>query len=236
MAALRRASFAGVLGGLMLDDQYYRVFLSSDWTLNDLYEFPHAYAQNYAFIYCLDSELEPRDVERIGLALEQYPWRGGYSYVNIYAVLQSQVPPRQRPRIKSIQKSSPGWLDLFLNVDVAVDVAKSVAALSGAAAAATLAYKKIHNYLADINIYRKKIRLQEMQITQAQAKVINGMCVELAKFLGFKKIDELHQWTGNPEVTLKLLLAHYRRISILAEYVEKGKAELPLVGQDESGS
>jgi hypothetical protein len=212
----------------MPDRDYYRILLASDWRLTDLYEFPHAYSQNYAFTYCLDSNLDPRDRQRIDYALENYPWRGGYSYVNIYTVLQNQIPRRDRPRIKSISKSSPGWLDLFLNVDVAIQVAKSVAVLAGSAATATYAYKNIQKYLGDININRRKHQLQEMQITQAEAKVYNPMCLEMAKYLGFKNLKELQERTGSPEVTLKLLLAHYRRISKIVEYGEKGKATLPL--------
>jgi hypothetical protein len=211
----------------MPDASHYRVLLDREWKLVDLYEFPHAYAQNYAFIYCLDSKLSPRNRARINRALEGYPWKGGYSYVNIYTVLQNQVPARERPRIKSISKSSPGWLDLFLNVDVALQVAQAVASLSGASVAAAWAYKSITKVLADINLDRKRGVLQEMQITQAQAKVITSMCVEMAAFLGFKNLKELHQYTGNSEVTLKLMLAHYRRISTLVEYVHEGKAALP---------
>ena len=114
--------------------------LDSDWQLADLYIFPHAFSQTYAFVYCLDSKLDPRDRDRINTALTNYPWKGGYSYVNIYTVLQNQVPPEEHPKIYSIQKSSPGWLDLILNVDVAIQVAKSVGVLLGAAAAATRTY------------------------------------------------------------------------------------------------
>ncbi|HEY1745850.1 MAG TPA: hypothetical protein VGG11_03670 [Xanthobacteraceae bacterium] len=194
--------------------------------MTDLYQFPHAYAQNYAFIYCLDSDRSARDQARIDRALEEYPWRGGYSYVNIYTVLQNQVPLRDRPRIKSINKSSPGWLDLLLNIDVAISVAKSVATLAGSGVAATYAYKQINKYLGDIKVDRKRHRLQELQITQAQAKVLTSMSTEMAKFLGFKNLKELHERTGNPEVTLKMLQAHFRRITTLVEYEEAGKARL----------
>lgn len=96
----------------------YRVLLDGRWKLDDLYEFPHAFSQCYAFIYCLDSQLNPRDKERIDNALVGYPWRGGYSYVNIYTVFQNQIPIQDRPEIKSISYASPGWLDIFLNADV----------------------------------------------------------------------------------------------------------------------
>jgi hypothetical protein len=211
-------------------EESYRILLANEWRLTDLYEFPHAYSQNYAFLYCLDSDLSAPDRRRIDRALENYPWRGGYSYVNIYVVLENQVPSRDRPRVKSISKSSPGWLELFLNYDVAIHVAKAVGALAVSAATAAYSYKNIQKYLGDINIDRRRRHLQGLQITQAEARVLTSMCTEMARFLGFKSLRELHERTGSPEITLKLLLAHYRRISKLLEYHEQGKARLPLDG------
>lgn len=209
------------------EPEAYRVLLDGKWGLYDLYEFPHALAQCYSFIYCLDSELEARDKERIDAAFVGYPWRGGYSYVNIYTVFQNQIPPIDRPQIKSISYASPGWLDIFLNVDVAVQVAKSVGILAGSAVAAAKAYATINKTLSTIKAEREKAKLQEMQLTQAQHKTLMGMCEDMAKFLGFKNVKELHQRTGSPEVSLKLLLAHYRRTSALVEFVKNGQAALP---------
>ena len=210
-----------------LNNNIYRVLLDSDWQLADLYTFPHAFSQTYAFVYCLDSELDPRDRERINTALTDYPWKGGYSYVNTYTVLQNQVPPPERPKIYSIQKSSPGWLDLVLNVDVAIQVAKSVGVFLGTAAAATKTYSSIQKILSDLNVHRHKNNLQNAKLTQAEIKNMMSMSNDIAKHLGFKNVAELHKQTGNPEVSLKLLLAHYRRLEIMAEFVQKGKAALP---------
>jgi hypothetical protein len=204
----------------------YRVLLDGRWKLVDLYEFPHAFSQCYAFIYCLDSKLEPRDAERIETAFVGYPWRGGYSYVNIYTVLQNQVPVADRPQIKSISYASPGWLDIFLNVDVAIQVAKSVGILAGSAVTAATAYAKVMKTLTSVSVERKKAALQEMMLTQAQYKTFMSMCDDMAKFLSFKNVKELHKKTGSPEVSLKLLAAHYRRTNDLVEFVKKGKASL----------
>ncbi len=214
------------------DQESYRLLLGGNWQLEDLYELPHAFDQCYAFIYCLDSELDIRDRERIDGAFAAYPWKGGYSYVNIYTVMRNQVPWQHRPRIKAIQKASPGWLDLFLNADVAIQVAKSVAALAGAGVAATKAYALIKKTLSQIKVDREKAKLQELQLTAAQRRTLMGMCETMAKFLGFKNLKDLHARTGSPEVSLKLLSAHYRRASVLLEYVESGKVELP---QDADG-
>lgn len=210
-----------------IDSEAYRVVLDGRWRLEDLYEFPHAFYQCYAFTYCLDSELSPRDRERINDAFVGYPWRGGYSYVNIYTVLQNQVPLEDRPTIKSISYASPGWLDIFLNVDVAIQVAKSVGILAGSAVAAAKAYTTCMKYRAQVAVDRKRAQLQEMQLTKAQHKTFMSMCEDMAKFLGFKNVKELHQHTGNPEVSLKLLAAHYRRTNQLVEFVKEGKVQLP---------
>ena len=151
-----------------IDSEAYRVVLDGRWRLEDLYEFPHAFYQCYAFTYCLDSELSPRDRERINDAFVGYPWRGGYSYVNIYTVLQNQVPLEDRPTIKSISYASPGWLDIFLNVDVAIQVAKSVGILAGSAVAAAKAYTTCMKYLAQVAVDRKRAQLQEMQLREKE--------------------------------------------------------------------
>lgn len=210
-----------------IPQESYRVLLDGRWRLEDLYEFPHAFYQCYSFVYCLDSELNPRDRERINTALVEYPWRGGYSYVNIYTVLQNQVPPEDRPTIKSISYASPGWLDLFLNPDVAIQVAKSVGILGGSAVAAAKAYATSMRFIAQIAVDRKRQQLQLMQLNQAQHKAVMSLCEDMAKFLGFRSVKELHKHTGNPEVSLKLLAAHYRRTSQLVEFINEGKVKLP---------
>lgn len=212
----------------------YRVLLNEDWDLEDLYEYPHALSQCYSFIYCLDSEREPRDRDRINTALRAYPWRGGYSYVNIYSVLRTQVPLRDRPKIQSMHKASPGWLDLLLNVDTAHAVAAAITTLSGAGVAAIAAYKKCYTMILALNAERRKRQIEHLQKNAAQVKALNALCNELAKQLGFKSLDQLHQYTGDPEISLKMLMAHYRRMTVLLEYFEKGKATLTLPSPKES--
>ncbi|WP_144411102.1 hypothetical protein [Burkholderia pseudomallei] len=206
----------------------YRVLLNEDWELEDLYNFPHALYQCYAFVYCLDSDLAPSDRARIDFALREYPWRGGYSYVNMYFVLAKQIPRRDHPKIHSIQKASPGWLDLILNQHVAVQVATAVGILSSAFHSAQAVYKKAHKLMLEINANRRREKVQRATATAAELKAFNAMCTELAKNLGFKSLKELHEKTGDAEVSMKILMAHYRRMSVLVEYEKEGKATLTL--------
>ena len=200
---------------------------SGDWSLHDLYIFPHAYEQCYAFVYCLDTAHPARDEERIDEAFQNYPWKGGYSYVNFYSVLLARVPVKARPRIKSFHKSSPGWIDLALNLDAAIQVAQSVAVIAASGVAAVAAYSKSWKLLANLKAEREKARLREAQLTRDQIKAIRASCEELAKAMGFKSLTDLHRRTGDPEVSLKLLNAHYRRMRTLLNYQAKSKAVLP---------
>lgn len=205
----------------------YRVLIDGRWSLYDLYALPHALSQTYFFIYCFDSQLPTEDRARIDKALTRYPWRGGFSYLNIYSVFESQIPEQDRPRVKSLSYGSPGWMDIFLNVDVAMQVAKSVGILLAAGMTAAEVYKKIFKTYSAIRAEKEKAKLSQMKFSQAQLKILLAMCEDLAKFLGFESVSELNKRTGNEEVTLKLLLAHYRRMNTLVEFVQEGKAKLP---------
>lgn len=203
------------------------------WHLKDLYEFPHTFEQVYAFTYCFDSDLSPRDAERINYALENYPWGGGYSIVNIYTVLQNQVEHEYRPRITEIRYASPGWIDLLLNLNPAVQVAASVAAIAGSITTVTKCYSALQRTIYNINSEAAKAKLEQIRLTRAQIQELQGLTQDLANYVGFQRLDELNQRTGSPLVTAKLLSAHFRRLKTLAEYAVKGKAFLPQKPRDE---
>ncbi len=218
----------------MKEADVYRVLMDERWELEDLYVFPHAYSQSHSFIYCFDTDLDAKNAARIDIALEDYPWQGGYSYVNIYKVLHHQIPVPHRPKIASIQYASPGWIDILLNPDVALQVAKSVGILLGAGVAAVEAFKRIDRARLDIAKQRREKDTVFAALTAAETKSLNEMSEEIAKHLGFDSLQELQQRTKNPEVTIKVLLAHYRRLRILGDYVESGKVSLPEKLKDKS--
>jgi hypothetical protein len=129
------------------------VLLDGEWRLRDLYEFPHALGQCYAFIYCFDSDLRPRERERIDEAVVKF--------------------------------------------------------------------------LSDPKNDREEAKLEQLRLTEAQVAVVITLSEDLARFLGFKSLAELHARTGGPEVSLRLLAAHYRRMSVLVDFVHEGQAALP---------
>ena len=212
----------------------YRIISGGRWKLEDLYAFPHAFLQTYSFVYCLDSALDPRNAGQIRYALQNYPWGGGYSYVNLYNLLKTQVPPRDRPIVTSIRYSSPGWLDILVNPDVAIQVATSLGILMGTAVAAAKTYRKAYQTLLEINELRRKGELRKTEVTAARLRATVEASEAIANHLGFDSLKELNERTGSPEVSLRVLLAHYRRMETLHEFVNTGKAQLPEEGKKDT--
>jgi hypothetical protein len=181
----------------------YRIDMDGRWQLRDLYEFPHAFMQAYAFVYCFDSDAVPRSAERIDYALESYPWAGGYSIVNIYAVLQHQIPSHDRPSIASIRYASPGWIDLLLSLHPAVKIAASVATIAASVAGTAKSYAALQKVLYDISLQKRRAKLEEIQLTRAQLEELDGLTQDLAKYVGFNGYHDLNLRTGRPVVTAK---------------------------------
>jgi hypothetical protein len=84
-----------------------------------------------------------------------------------------------------------------------------------------------------LNARRRKHQIEDLQKSAAEVKAMNSLCTELAKQLGFKNLAQLHELTGDPEISLKILMAHYRRMSVLADYALKHKAVMSLPDDSE---
>lgn len=218
----------------MREKGLYKVLMDKRWELDDFYEFPHAYSQTYSFIYCLDSELDEKNAKRINYALENYPWRGGYSYVNIYTVLANRVPKEHKPEVARIQYASPGFMDILLNPDVAFRVAKSVGFLVAAGVTATEGYMHIRRTLNKIESDKNKQKIKNIEYSEKEVKVLISLIEELSKNIGFRNFYELNNRTKDPIVTLKILMAHYRRLTIIGNFVREGKLTLPVRDNEES--
>lgn len=210
----------------------YQIMIDGNWTLEDLMEFSRLYFQNYSFIYCLETETVGVASFQIKSVLEDYKLRDGLSYVNIYSTFRNHIKAAERPKIKSIQYASPGWIELALNPDVAMQVAKSVgiymASITGTGASVVLAYKKLHKIFIDLQQAREKKRNRDLKLEKDKVAAANKLNEELAKGLGFNSLADLDKHTGDIEETSKLLMAHYRRISRMSEFVKNNKAKFPL--------
>jgi hypothetical protein len=100
----------------------YTIRIDGDWSLKDFYELPHVFAQVYGFHCAFLLADKALDHERLALAFSSYPWQGGYSAVNSYTSLSSQIPRNLRPRVRA-HYASPGYMELGLWVAAATAAA-----------------------------------------------------------------------------------------------------------------
>lgn len=206
----------------------YRIILGAeDWSLTDFYTFPHLLEQCYAWLYCLDYKVVKTLESGANDPLSSYPWAGGYSVVHAYALFDKRILPEDRPMIAGIKKTSPGWLDLASNTVVICKLAASLPVVAGAVPSLLFAAKKAYKLITEINEMRRKNRDANLKATAVQLRAAHAISTELAKGMGYKNLEAMDAITGNKEISMKLLMAHYRRMTELLEFVQSGKATLP---------
>jgi len=205
----------------------YKIALDGQWTLDDFYQLPHTFAQVYAFHYAFHSDAEVRNPARLARAFADYPWGGGYTVLNFYRAISSQIPEELRPIVRSIQKSSPGFMDLALLVAAATAIGRVVKVVVQSADSIHTLYEKIHKGLYERKLLRIKTGKKQLQLLQDEMEFVKASTEQLAKVLDFQKLEQLHELTENELISLKILLSYYRQIRILSDYETKKKAVFP---------
>lgn len=214
----------------------YAIFIDKRWTLEDLYKFPRAFEQIYfAFEAVLPAPDEQTD-ERIERAFRAFPWGGGYSAVNFYNQLKYATPPERRPIIKQIQYASPGYIELFLNLPLAIQISAVVASVASTIGVCNKVYNTIHTDLQKRNLLRIEVEKKKIELTKEKLNIVVHANEQMAKILGLSSAETIVKRSDDPLIALKILLSIYRRIRTLAEYRNKGKANLAeRIGPNENG-
>lgn len=208
----------------------YKILLDNNWSLEEFTIFTRLYFQNYSFIYCLEdlsfSETNSKS-SKLERVLKEFQLRSGLSYVNIYTIFRDEIRKDERPDVKSIKYASPGWIELYLNYEVAIEIAKAITIFLTSTTAVVVAYKKLYKIFIDLHHLRKEKKNMSLKLDVEHIKTVNQLNNELAKGLGYTNLDQLIANTNDVEETSKLLMAHYRRMNKMAEFVRKGKANFP---------
>jgi hypothetical protein len=202
----------------------YRIVIDEEWNLEDLHDFPHRYSQTYNFIYWFGRTDPSSPTEGLDARLNSFPWQGGFSYVHAYETLKQITPPL---RIAAMSKQSPGWIDVIANVDTALHVARAVGIYSVAGISAITAYRRAHAHWLSLDLKAERDRWKIGELKRKQVRANMDLLDDLAKQVGFENTSQLVHRVQDPDLALGLLLAHYRRVENLAEYVKEGKAKLP---------
>lgn len=218
----------------MTGHKTYRINIDNRWSLEDLYVFPRTYEQVYFAVESLIEIEDEADLERINRAFLAFPWMGGYSAVNFYNQLKFATPPNRRPAIKEMKYASPGYIDLILNLPLAVQFASSVASIAGSIGVCNAVYNQIHSGLQRRKLLRMEVERKRLELSQAKLDYVLDSSEKLAKIMGLPSAQALHARTFDPLISLKILLSIYRRLRKLAEFKNRHKADLTLPIPDKS--
>ena len=209
-----------------MENERYRIPLDGRWELADLYQFPHTYTQIYSVLYVLERDLTRKRLERRDYIFSKFPWRGGYSTVNWFSGLYHTIPAEDRPRVIEIKYASPGWLDLGVYVGVAYSIRHMLIAFSEAGRHLNETYNQIQTGIHQRKLNKIKLRKAEINLENEKFAFVLTSAHTMAKLMGFRHLKEMHELTRDPLVTLKMLLALYRRLRTLEEFENQGKTKI----------
>ena len=210
------------------DADNYRVLLDKRWSLENLNDFTRLYMQNYAFLYCLENNKNNLRATTLPTELNEYKLRDGLTYVNIYSLFIRHIPNKERPKVRAISYASPGFIELILNYEVAIKIALSIAAFIKGLTATAETYNKLHSIFIELGRKRKEKQNNLLKLDAESIKHVRKLNEELAKGLGFNSLADMYDKIGDDEEVSKLLLAHYRRMKGMSEFVKDGKIQFPL--------
>lgn len=210
------------------DAENYRVLLDERWTLENLNDFTRLYMQNYAFLYCLENNINNSRAAALFNELNEYKLRDGLTYVNIYSLFIKHIPSKERPKVRAISYASPGFIELILNYEVAINIALSIAAFIKGLTATAETYNKLHSIFIELGWKRKEKQNHLLKLDVETIKHVRKLNEELAKGLGFNSLKDMYDNFGDEEEVSKLLLAHYRRMKGMSKLVKEGKIKFPL--------
>lgn len=204
----------------------YRVPIDGKWDLVDLNEFPRIYRQLYAVVYSFEGDFSNSRRERIDEIFTRHPWKGGFSTINWFSDLYYVIPPKDRPQVLSMQYASPGWIDIGLYVGAAISIKSMVIALSSAARHINETYNQIQRGIHERELNKIKVKGAKLKLAREDLSFIEESCETMAKLMGFKHLKQMHKRTGDPFVSLKMLLAMYRRLRDLQKFETQGKTRI----------
>ncbi|MFW2175598.1 hypothetical protein ACG95N_19055 [Acinetobacter guillouiae] len=186
------------------------------------------YIQNYAFLYCLENNKKNLRATTLNTELNEYKLRDGLTYVNIYSLFLRHVPNKERPKVRAISYASPGFIELILNYEVAIQIAVSIAVFLKGLTETAETYNKLHSIFIELGRKRKEKQNHLLKLDAENIKYVRKLNEELAKGLGFSSLKDMYEKIGDEEEVSKLLLAHYRRMKGMSKFVKEGKIKLPL--------
>ena len=87
-------------------------------------------------------------------------------------------------------------------------------------------YDKIYKSAKERKLLSTKVKREQDRYNAEEAKFMIESSIKLAKVMGFKDVKSIDRKTKDIYVTFKMLLAFYRKITVLVELEKSGKIKV----------
>lgn len=216
---------------LDIENEAYRILLDKRWKLEELHQYTKNFDQAYFAYFALFSVSKEENklvFERVSRTLTAYPWKGGYSVVSFYTGLKRTIGRRNLPEVKAIKYASPGFMDIVGQLPVIVQIAGVVSSIAFSLASVNKVYNDIYKGIRERKLNEIEVERAELNLSRENLEFLKEACHALAQPLQIDDVDTLIEMSGNELRALKVLQSIYRRVRILANYQNEGKATLLL--------
>ncbi len=202
-----------------------KVHIDGRWGIEDLRKFSDLVQDAYAFVFALTGAGATSTKQRMEALFKKYPWRGGFSSVNFFDDLYRQIPTSERAQVRRIQYASPGTIELKMDEGVARSIRGFVNALNEPDSLAAQEYADVRSMLK-VRKWLGKAK-DDLELTVQDEAMLLNFVKRLAKAFGLEANtnDIVAFANSDPLGAVKILLAYYRRLAGLADYVATGKAQ-----------
>jgi hypothetical protein len=213
---------------LLQQPSKHTLLIDGNWYLDDFGKFQSVYSQLYAFFYALRNLGRPSISHSLQHSLTAYPWKGGFSAINIFREILDATPEFHQARVHKLQYSSPGTIELELLEDVAQDIKRFIEFSGRDENLSSLheIYKKAEKFLDENslrNVSGKRNSEQISQLDPVVEQLITTHLNSLSSALGLTgSLDTLRGTGAHELVLLKFFLAIFRRYRRLKEFHARG--------------
>ena len=157
----------------------------------------------------------------------RYPWRGGFSTTNFIGDLHALIPANDDVVISQIKYASPGFVETRINAGIAKTVREIVDQINDRSTGPAIreAYGRIQN-----NLKKSKWSGQasmDVVLKPDDLSALESYLWELCSTIGLKGREGYIVSLGKDDLlaAVKIVLAYYRRMFWIADYVRTGKVQ-----------
>lgn len=208
-----------------LNSDYKVVDIDGRWEISDLRKFSDLVQDCYSFGFALLGATGNAAKAKIDSLFHKHPWRGGFSSVNFFKELYKNIPQEDRAGIRKIDYASPGEIKFYMNGDVADSIRELVLEINDDESPAQESYHKTRRFLQDRNWLSKSDT--DIQLSASDLVELTQLLKASCKAFGLEDHSDhiLGLASGDPLSAVKIVLAYFRRLQGLADYVATGKAQ-----------